>query len=95
MHSIVTISIACFLTVSTSAEERTVAPTNAKTTRAVIKAVERSKGFALCIETAQFNRCGRQVFAVWYCPFSGRAACYLHAYYYDHAKARWLRLTGI
>jgi hypothetical protein len=33
------------------------------------------------------------VFAVWYCPFSGRAACFLHAYYYDQGKAQWIQFV--
>jgi len=70
--------------------ERRVAPRLAKTTDEITMAVEGYKGFG-CLQTAQFSRWGRQVFAVWYCPFSGRAACYLHAYYYDHEKARWIR----
>jgi hypothetical protein len=27
---------------------------------------------------------------VWYDPFSGRSACYLHAYYYAPAKRQWI-----
>jgi hypothetical protein len=42
------------------------------------------------VERAEFRKEGREVFGVWYCPFSGRAACYLHAYYYDPAKSEWI-----
>jgi len=59
--------------------------TNAKTTDEIVKAVEPLKGFG-CIQSVLFNRWGRQIFAVWYCPFSGRGDCYLHAYYYDYEK---------
>jgi hypothetical protein len=65
-------------------------PPNAKTTDEIVKAVEPLKGFG-CIQSVLFNRWGRQIFAVWYCPFSGRGDCYLHAYYYDYEKAVWIR----
>ena len=61
----------------------------ARTTEEITKAVEGHTGFG-SIQSAQFDRQGRQVFALWYCPFSGRAACYLHAYYFDYEK-RWIR----
>ena len=64
------------------------APLSAKTTEEVIKFVEPQKGFG-CIQTAQFNRWGRQVFAIWYCPFSGRGDCFLDVYYYDYDKTQW------
>jgi hypothetical protein len=69
-----------------------VAPTSAKTTEEITKSIEPFKGFG-CIQTAQFNRWGHQVFALWYCPFSGRGDCYLHAYYYDYDKAQWMRFV--
>lgn len=79
-------------TLSTAAAGRTVAPESANTTDDITKAVEPFKGFG-SIQTAQFTRWGRKVFAVWYCPFSGRAACFLHAYYFDHEKAQWIRFV--
>jgi len=66
------------------------APSNANTTDEIIKFVEPQKGFG-CIQTTQFNRWGRQVFAIWYCPFSGRGDCYLDAYFYDYDKTQWTR----
>jgi hypothetical protein len=84
------ICVASFLMVPIRAAERPVAPRLSRTTEEITKVLEGAKGFG-CLQSAQFSRWGRQVFAVWYCPFSGRAACYLHAYYYDHEKARWIR----
>jgi hypothetical protein len=31
-----------------------------------------------------------ELIAFWYCPYSGRAACYVHAYYYRPSKQSWL-----
>jgi hypothetical protein len=89
-RAVISVCAASFLMYPTLAADGPVAPRLTKTTDEITKAVEGSKGFG-CLQTAQFSRWGRQVFAVWYCPFSGRAACYLHAYYYDHEKARWIR----
>jgi hypothetical protein len=90
MHHFICACVAsCFL-FQTQAPARRVAPRLARTTEEIAQAVEGNKGFG-SLETAQFGRQGRQVFALWYCPFSGRDACYLHAYYYDHEKARWIR----
>jgi len=68
------------------------APTQAKTTDEIIKIVDGMKGFG-CLQTAQFDHWGHRVFAVWYCPFSGRGDCFLHAYYYDYDKAQWTRFV--
>jgi hypothetical protein len=92
MRYFIIFCVAVLVTFSVTAAERTNAPKDAKTTEEITKAVEFFKGFG-CIQTAQFSRWGRQVFAVWYCPFSGRAACFLHAYYYDHEKAQWIRFV--
>jgi len=61
----------------------------AKTSDEIIKAFGTSVGFGR-VQTAQFRRHGRQVFALWYDPFSGRSACYLNAYYYDYDKSHWV-----
>ena len=92
MRYLIIFCVVALVTLSTPAAERTGAPEDAKTTEDITKAVEGFKGFG-CIQTAQFSRWGRQIFAVWYCPFSGRAACFLHAYYYDHDKAQWIRFV--
>ena len=86
------VSVASLLLHAPPPDEPSRAPRLAKTTEDITRAVEEFKGFG-CVQTAQFSRWGRQVFAAWYCPFSGRAACYLHVYYWDHAKARWIRFV--
>jgi hypothetical protein len=92
MHFFIAACIACCGADPGYASEpqNRVGPRLARTTDEIIKAAENSKGFG-SLQTAEFHRHGQQIFAVWYCPFSGRAACYLHAYFYDHEKARWIR----
>jgi hypothetical protein len=92
MRYFLIVCVASLLVYSPSPDSPSRAPRLAKTTEEITTAVEELKGFG-CIQSAQFSRWGRQVFAVWYCPFSGRAACYLHAYYYDHEKSRWIRFV--
>jgi hypothetical protein len=41
------------------------------------------------VEKWEFSTAGRKLMVFGYCPCSGRAACYVHAYYYDGAKERW------
>jgi hypothetical protein len=36
------------------------------------------------METNRFP--GRRILIIWYCPFSGRGAVYVHGYFYDEAK---------
>jgi hypothetical protein len=42
------------------------------------------------VEKWEFSTAGRELLVFGYCPYSGRAACYVHAYYYDGGKQRWL-----
>jgi hypothetical protein len=42
------------------------------------------------VEKWEFTTAGRKLMVFGYCPYSGRAACYVHAYYYNIAKQRWL-----
>jgi hypothetical protein len=42
------------------------------------------------VEKWEFTTAGRKLMVFGYCPYSGRAACYVHAYYYNTAKQRWL-----
>ena len=58
------------------------ASTSARTREDVLAAVEKIKGYGI-VEWTETCRWGRRIFVVWYCPFSGRAAVYVHAYYYD------------
>ena len=69
------------------------APTVATTTDRIVDSVEPFKGFG-CVQTAQFSRWGRQIFAVWFCPFSGRGDCYLFSYYYDYGSGHWQRFIN-
>ena len=40
----------------------------------------------------EFTTAGRELIIFWYCPYSGRAACYVHAYYRSRAKQAWVLL---
>jgi hypothetical protein len=42
------------------------------------------------VEKWEFTTAGHDLIVFGYCPYSGRAACYLHAYYYSHAEQRWV-----
>jgi hypothetical protein len=66
----------------------TVAPTTAPSTDDIVKWCETAKGFG-CVQTAEFSHWGKKIFAAWYCPFSGRGDCFLHAYYFDYDKMQW------
>jgi len=57
-------------------------PKSATNREDVLAAVETIKGFGI-VQWTETSRWGRQILAVWYCPFSGRAAVYVHAYYFD------------
>ena len=67
-------------------------PATAKTAEEITSAAGKIKGYGF-VQSAEFNRLGRRIFALWYCPFSGRAACYLRVYYYDVTKAEWRRFV--
>jgi hypothetical protein len=41
------------------------------------------------VEKWEFTSAGRKLMVFGYGPYSGRAACYLHAYYYAAAKQKW------
>ena len=80
------------LAAASCAAEREAPPAEAKAIEDIVNVVAPVRGFG-CIQTAQFDYSGRRVFAVWYDPFSGRAACYLYAYYFDYRKTRWIRFV--
>ena len=67
-----------------------VIPVTAKSPDEVVAAVEKVKGFGY-VSTAEFNCNFRKIFAAWYCPFSGRGDCFVHAYYFDFDKNQWVR----
>jgi hypothetical protein len=38
----------------------------------------------------EFTTAGRELMVFSYCPYSGRAACYVHAYYRNRAQQAWV-----
>jgi hypothetical protein len=42
------------------------------------------------VEKWEFTTAGRELIIFWYCPYSGRASCYVHAYYCDRGKQTWV-----
>ena len=64
-------------------------PKEAKSREELIQIFGVSRGCG-SVQRAEFSQFGKKILAVWYDPFSGRAACYLHAYYYDPQKAAWM-----
>jgi hypothetical protein len=38
----------------------------------------------------EFTTAGRELIVFSYCPYSGRAACYVHAYHRNRAQQAWL-----
>jgi hypothetical protein len=65
------------------------APKEARTRDELVQTFGKSIMFGP-VNRAEFLDEGSQLFVTWYCPFSGRSACYLHAYYYDADKLKWL-----
>ncbi|MEY2407560.1 MAG: hypothetical protein QOF48_230 [Verrucomicrobiota bacterium] len=79
----------CFVTLLaflvSAAEPRpsnAVVPQSGQTREHILAAIEKIKGYGI-IEWTETSHWGRRIFVVWYCPFSGRAAVYAHAYYFD------------
>jgi hypothetical protein len=58
------------------------APKSGRTREEVLTAIEKIKGYGI-VEWTETSRWGHRIFVVWYCPFSGRAGVYVHAYYFD------------
>ncbi len=67
-------------------------PATAKTTEQISKMAEAIMG-TMPVQSAEFNRMGRRIFAIWYSQFSGRAASALRVYYYNWEKAEWTRFV--
>jgi hypothetical protein len=67
-------------------------PKSAPTVEAIIKAIDPLKGFGQ-LQTARFDRGETRVMAVWYCPFSGRAASFLRVYYFDPVRREWIQFV--
>jgi hypothetical protein len=92
MRTLITLCLASWLVGSAFAAGSFEMPATAKTTEQITKMAEAIVGPRL-VQSAEFNRMGRRIFALWYCPFSGRAACYLRVYYFDWEKAEWRRFV--
>ena len=97
MHSVryfrpsrIAAAIVLALLSTASADPRPGPPAEAASTEEIVAAAQIRKGFGL-VESATLQGAGRKIFAVWYCPFSGRNDCYLHAYYFDFATQTWIR----
>jgi hypothetical protein len=86
-------SAICFFLLLTSVENSNAdlvqPPREAKTRDELVKQFGTTIGFGH-VEKWEFTTAGRQLIAFWYCPYSGRAACYVHAYYYAAAIQRWV-----
>ena len=67
---------------ATKASEIAKPPQSAKTTHEILNAIDKIKGYGI-LEWAEIRNNERRVFVISYCPFSGLAAVYVHAYYYD------------
>lgn len=65
-------------------------PKEAKTSAEIVKVFGSRVGFGP-VNRAEFASHGRQFLALWYCPTSGEAACYLHAWYFDPANSKWVQ----
>lgn len=92
MRTVIVVCFALMVMRSVNAAETPDLPAATKTTDEITGAAEKIKGFGI-VQSAEFNRVGRRIFAVWYCPFSGRAACYLRVYYFDLETSEWRRFV--
>jgi|GEM_PF-2934610 len=68
-------------------------PETAKSTAVIRKASDKQKGFGY-INSNEFVRGELQIFAVWWCPYSGRDRSHLFAYYFDTKQGKWVRFLG-
>ena len=66
-------------------------PAEAKSIDEIDAAINRSKGFGTPA-SAHFRRPERELFATWYCPYSGRDATKLHVYEFDAERKFWKRV---
>jgi hypothetical protein len=94
MRQQLTVCLILSLTYSTVlGDEKKDAPKQAKTTAEILKGVEPLKGFGV-VCTAEFRNPDEQIFVVWYNPYSGEAACNVHAYRFDAKNQQWVRFLG-
>jgi len=63
-------------------------PKSAATREELVKHFGTTIGFGHVVKW-EFTTGGRELIIFSYCPYSGRAACYVHAYYRTRAKQTW------
>jgi hypothetical protein len=85
--TVVALAVACEMVTAAQTEG---APKEARTTADIRKWVESVKGFGI-VSMAEYRTAGKQMFIIWYNPYSGRAACHVHAYVFDAKKEQWVR----
>lgn len=61
----------------------------AATRQELVKHFGTTIGFGQVVKW-EFTTAGRELLIFSYCPYSGRAACYVHSYYHDRAKQSWI-----
>ncbi len=88
-HLLALACMASLPTLSVSAAEPrpagATAPKSGKARSDILAAVEQIKGYGI-VEWTETSLSGRRILVVSYCPFSGRAAVYVHAYYFDNQE---------
>lgn len=64
-------------------------PRSAATRQELVKHFGTTIGFGEVVKW-DFTIAGRELIIFSYCPYSGRAACYVHAYYRSRAQQTWV-----
>jgi hypothetical protein len=64
-------------------------PKSAATREELVKHFGTTVGFGHVVKW-EFTTAGRELIIFSYCPYSGRAACYVHAYYRSRAQQTWV-----
>jgi len=62
---------------------------SAATREELVKHFGTTIGFGQVVKW-EFTTAGRELIIFSYCPYSGRAACYVHAYYRNRAQQAWV-----
>jgi hypothetical protein len=64
-------------------------PKSAATREELVKHFGTTIGFGHVVKW-EFTTAGRELTVFSYCPYSGRAACYVHAYYRSRTQQAWV-----
>ena len=64
-------------------------PKSAATREELVKHFGTTIGFGHVVKW-EFTTAGRDLMVFSYCPYSGRAVCYVHAYYRSRAQLAWI-----